>query len=200
MAYLKYYLNEKLVFPEAYNRKMTDIETIYIFKKLKTKYKLRQTLTLTNKVCGNCGRYEMKLQHEPTIGIMAHEVAHGIQYKRYEQFNGKKWHCNKHKRLMAKVLKVIEKNFNSWRDMANKKANRKEESLQKKELRKQMQKTVTKERRKALKELKAKPEYKLMKLRQKMKAWEIKRKRAEKNLAKLKLKEKYMIKKCEVNQ
>jgi hypothetical protein len=180
MADLKYYRTEQEEFAEPFSRNMTDTEAIYIYKRLKTKYKLQQKLVFRGREGGNCGKWEIKLQHEPSIGIMAHEVAHGLQYR--HRIKGMKWHCKKHKRLMAKVLKVIEKNFNAWREMANRKANRRIESLQKKE-----------ERKKTMQEVKGTKDFRLQKLQERIKKWESKRKRAESALKKLHKKENRLL-------
>lgn len=172
MTSLKYYRTESEEFSEAFDRTMTDTEAKYIYKRLKARYKLAQTLTLTNAVRGRCSRWEVKLEHKPSIGVMAHEVAHGIQYRKHHA--GQKWHCKKHRSLMIKVLKVIEKNFLEWRNMANKKADRKVNTLKNKL-----------DRQASLKERKKTIEYKLAHTKGLIKKWNTKKKMADNKLKKL---------------
>jgi hypothetical protein len=172
MARLKYYSNENEEFKEEFSQRMTDTEVRYIYGRLKARYKIRQDLTLTNAVRGNCGRWEIKVEHEPSVGILAHEVAHAIQYKK--RHKGQKWHCKKHRTLMKGVLKVIRNNFDEWCSMANKKAQKKRDFRERDTARK-----------KALKEQKNTIPYKLMNTRNLIKSWKTKQKRAENALKKL---------------
>lgn len=178
MSDLKYYRTENEEFAEAFDRTMTDTEAIYIYKRLKAKYKLGQYLTLTNTVRGRCSRWELKLEHKPSIGIMAHEVAHGIQYRK--RHIGQKWHCKKHRTLMMKVLKVIETNFLEWRNMANKKADRKASALKNKL-----------GRQADLKDRKKTNEFKLEQTNKLIKKWTTKKKMAYNKLKKLNRRRKF---------
>jgi hypothetical protein len=180
MARLKYYEDEKVKFAEAFSRNMTDTEAYYIYRKLRVKYGLHQYLELTGRVCGNCSRSVVKLKHNPSIGILAHEVAHAIQYKKH--FKGQKWHCRRHEHLMVRVMKVIEKNFVAWRDMANRKAEKRVNAFHRKE-----------ERKKAAVEKRSTADYRLQRLTALIKRWETKRKRAENALKKLRKKEKRIL-------
>lgn len=172
MPRLKYYADEAKEFSEAYSRVMSDTEATYIYKRLKTRYKLQQYLTITNAVRGNCGRWIIKLEHKPSVGVMAHEVAHGLQYGR--RHKGEKWHCKRHRTLMIRVLKVIETNFDDWRDMANNQSDMRVASLKKKQ-----------ERTTSMKEKKKTIPYKLEHTLESIKKWETKKKMADNKLKKL---------------
>jgi len=182
MARLKYYLNEANMYGENGKIKLTNIETRYIFQRLKKHYKLRHNLEIWgtgNR--GNCSKFRIKVSYDSDLSVLVHEVAHGIQYeKNYRDITfilGKKrmkWHTKKHMRIMARIYKYMMPRLEDWRAMANKKSRMHTDSVRKKE-----------EKAKKFEEFRKTPKAKLEQVERRIKLWESKRQRAEKALKKL---------------
>jgi len=190
---LKYYADEKEVFRQEREMKISDAEAELVYQKLAKKYKLSQRLEFYgNRQSGSCSSCRVKLSHNPSIAILSHEVAHAIQYakfkKKYGYINGNpnlkkhRWHTKKHQRIMRKVCDYINKNIDQWRTGQKERSERKcigfERKLKLEEQRMQERKT---------------PQFKLIKIRELIKKWEGKRKRAENKLKKLQKMEKRYI-------
>ena len=177
---MKYYSKEHENFKEAYEIKLSDFEATTIFSKLQAHYKLPQALTFRGAVLrGNCGRWEIKIPHNTCLGLLVHEIAHAIQLKKGWE-KGQKWHTKRHTSIMKKVLKFVNHNKDRWISTAKAKEEQKNETYWKQ-----------KDKEEKFKEFKKTPEYKLQIIRQRIKQWESKKKRAESYLKKLYRKKKY---------
>lgn len=171
MPRIKYYANEQNGL-ENYTKRVTDNQARYIFKRLKARYRIRQQLEFTDRVRGNCSSWRIRLEHKPEIGVIAHEIAHAIQFKKRKY--GEKWHTKKHKKIMDRVYKTIETNLETWVAMADKKKERRETAIKNKQ-----------EKQQEAKEKRQETPYKLQKTLALIKKWETKKKRSENALKKL---------------
>lgn len=200
MPQLNYYENEKAVFKEEfghfYFKKLTDSEIKYVFKKLKTKYKFWHNFEFygyeySRSICSS--RY-VRMIHNASVGSLAHEVAHAIQYmKRRKQcpdwkdgkIKKKRWHTKEHLNITRRVLKYMWKHLDDWLEAENQ---RHERSLETKERQKE---AILK-----AKTEKNSPNYKLKAIQDRIKKWETKKKRSENALKKLRRREKIWQKKA----
>lgn len=116
MSRLKYYKQEETKFKDAFNTALLPELARRIFRKLKKKYKLEQELCISknlkgrlvngNRIEGCCCECHIQLGIPSTIGTLAHEVAHAIQYKTRLNSGkpGIKWHDKKHSILMEEII------------------------------------------------------------------------------------------------
>jgi len=189
MPHLKYYQTENQSLPEWAKLNTPDRTIEYYFDRLKSRYKFRQKLLFHGRGNGgNCNSWRVRVSHDCSIGVLAHEVGHAIQFRKrgYYDTKGTRWHCNEHRKITARVLKTIETNITEWNFTLAKKVER------------GMQVAITKEiKEKEKTTIKATPDYKLQKLRESIKVWESKRKRAETALKKLRRREKLWVKKVQ---
>jgi hypothetical protein len=160
MAYLKYYSEEHKVFPEAYEEKISEATADLYFNRLRKHYKFPQRLEFGGRRAGTCSSYMVRLhRRDISVGILAHEVAHALQYKKRNQ--GKeigKWHTKMHRNLMRKVIAYINAHKNKWVERQKLKNDRSLKSWENK---------VKREQERA--EYKKTYDYKLSKLRQREK-------------------------------
>ena len=68
---------------------------------------------------GHCSIDRIQLSHNPSLNLIAHEIAHGRQYRRrikkgYLEVGRKKWHTKQHHRLMRRTLEYIYKHLDNW--------------------------------------------------------------------------------------
>ena len=114
MSRLKYYKQEETKFKDAFNTALLPELARKIFRKLKKKYKLEQELCVSKNVKGRkingncvegcCCECHIQIGIPSTIGTLAHEVAHAIQYKCKPR---RKWHDNNHSLLMKEIIDYI---------------------------------------------------------------------------------------------
>jgi hypothetical protein len=174
---LKYYSDEHENFRGAYEKILSDDEARTIYERMKSHYKLQQQLTFRGAVFrGHCTRWEVRIPHESPLGLLVHEVAHGIQLKRGKPA---RWHTKRHASIMRRVLKFVERNMDAWLLVANKKYERKTLSMERRE-----------HKMKELEIFKKTPQYKLQVVEKRIRQWQAKKKRAETYLKKLERKRK----------
>ncbi len=184
---LKYYEKEKQELPKEATDTLTHREATYVFDRLKSRYKFRQTLYFYgHSGSGKCSSWRIRISNKPDIIIIAHEVAHAIQYKKRNYYNRdkKRWHNKEHLNIMKRVTNVILNNIDAWRQASTKKQQIKSQTEARKV-----------EKIKELKELRKSPQHKLLAIQKRIKAWESKKKKAETRLKKLKRREKIYLKK-----
>jgi hypothetical protein len=115
MPYLRYYDMEREALREAYATVLNDTEMSYVFDRLQAHYGFRQRLKVYGyRGGGRCSEYRILLSHHPTVGVMAHEVAHAIQYKHGHE-KGKGWHTKKHLAITRGVSELILSHLPEWR-------------------------------------------------------------------------------------
>jgi len=194
---LKYYADERELFRKEREMKILDAEAVSIYEKLAGKYKLSQKLEFYgNRQSGSCSVFRIRLSHNPSIAILSHEVAHAIQYKKFKKkygyINGNpnlkkhKWHTKKHSRIVRRICDYINKNIDQWRLQQQERKNRRIAKFYDRIEHEQQQQ-----------ENKKKPEFKLIKIRELIKKWEGKRKRADNKLKKLQKREKICLKQAQ---
>lgn len=87
MAYLKFYRKETEMFPEAFNIKVSDHEAELIVRKLlrhfgrKGRYSKVKIRFWGHRGSGGNGWFGIRLSHDPSIGLICHEVAHDFHSK-----------------------------------------------------------------------------------------------------------------------
>jgi len=83
MPYLKYYSKEQEQLQEAYSLKVSDEDAKVIVKKL-LRHFIKPRFQCNIRFFGNCqsgGAYnngDIRLSHEPSLGLVCHEVAHQV--------------------------------------------------------------------------------------------------------------------------
>jgi hypothetical protein len=186
MAYLKYYLEERLVFPEAHKRELKSTEEIRIvFRKLIRHFKVgkhkwsQPSLFFGRRNCANGNHVKIKI---PTnFLVLCHEIAHSKHMKKveHEKNIGKiprekkiRYHGRQHFRIMKSMIRYCEKK--GWF----------EQELQRRTAPKPAKPEPTEQ------EIMAK---KLEQTRLKIKRWESRLKRAENRLKKLRRVEKRLL-------
>ena len=119
MPRLKYYKQEEKKFKEAFARGLSPKEAKQIFKRIKRRFKIEQELCVSknvkgrivngNRIEGCCCECHIQIGIPSTVGTLAHEVAHAIQYRtrRINGKPGKKWHDKKHAKLMESIINDI---------------------------------------------------------------------------------------------
>jgi hypothetical protein len=183
MAHLKYYLEERMVFPEANKKSLNNTEEIRIvFRKLVRHFKIgkhkftQPSLFFGRRNCANDSR--VKVTVPSNFLILCHEIAHvkHIRKVNHEKAVGKiprekkiRYHGKQHFRIMKSMIKYCERK--KWF----------EAELQRRTAPKPA-KPEPSEQEKESKELE--------KVKLKIRSWEGKRKRAENKLKKLRRKEK----------
>lgn len=186
MARLTYYLNEGSVHGENGKIKLTNIETKYVFQRLKSHYKFNQYLGIWgtgNR--GNCSTSFVKVAYDSDLSVLVHEVAHAIQFKkRHLCLKKQRFHTKKHMRIMARIYKYLMPRLEGWKAMANKKSESHFVSVRKKE-----------EKKQELEKAKKTPNFKLQQIERRISLWESKRNRAENALKKLERRRKLWLRK-----
>lgn len=191
MPYLKYYTTEQQApeLKQARETRLTDGETAYIFERLKSKYGLIHALKFWgNDKGGNCSMNEIKLTHNPPVLFLAHEIAHGIQYKKKRAGKIiKRFHSKAHARSTKRISDFILTNLPEWR--AN---------LDRWEAERAERNTFRKEKTEQTEAFKLSPAGKIQAIDRQVKKWESKRNRADNALKKLGRKRKIWEKKLRV--
>ena len=188
MAYLKYYQEEHQMFKPQSEIQLNNLETQYIFNKFKKRYKLDHYLEFRGySNSGRCGRRRLRVSHNPTLGVLLHEIGHAVQYKKRMWSDEKlkqRWHGKQHRTIVKRLYRITNPKIEQWKNEANFKSIMYLERIQKRE-----QAIVQKN------EQKKTPQYRLEQIQKKIKSWESKKKRAENRLKKLRRIEKIWIKK-----
>lgn len=117
MANLIYYHQELILFQQAYGTNLNSEKAEIIYNKLIRHFKLKPTaprLEFTNRING--GIYDIKyqvirLRHITNYGILCHEIAHHIQYRKYGKI--KRWHTKQHTKIMKRLIQYCAKK-NYW--------------------------------------------------------------------------------------
>lgn len=106
---LVFYEKERDWFGEAYGKKLNELQVTRVFKKLKRHYKIPHWLVINRKRSGGCcNRYRIELGKEPSLGLLIHEVAHAVDFKKRRSRHDKKF-----KKVMQKVFNYCKKK-NWW--------------------------------------------------------------------------------------
>jgi hypothetical protein len=198
MPRLAYYQNEREVFKQEYEMKLTDSEAVFICQKLAKKYKLSQRLEFFgNRQSGSCSPVRIRLSHNPSIAIISHEVAHAIQYMKFKKKYGyilgnpnlkkQRWHTKRHFRIMRKICDYVNKNVDQWRTERKERNERNRIGFERK----------LKLEKRRMQERKT-PQFKLIKIQELIKKWEGKKRRAENKLKKLQKGEKIYMKQTQI--
>lgn len=124
MVRLKYYEKEKDEFRKYWSTELNDANFIrYVFKRLKSHYKFWQNLEFTNRYSniggGRCNQARVSLGYVTNVGILAHEVAHAIDFEKrpilgYPPSKVRR-HSKKHLAIMRRVLNYIDSHIEEWR-------------------------------------------------------------------------------------
>ena len=115
------YHEEDEVYSEYYNRKISDSDAEYIANKLGRHFKLGSVYVYFYGYCGSGRAYRfgrrLRLSHNPSIGLICHEVNHFLCWKIQSMKNlsrirhgTKKWN-----RQLQRLLKYCKKK-NFWED------------------------------------------------------------------------------------
>jgi hypothetical protein len=181
MANLKYYQDEHRELGLYRQAKITNQEAEHIFSVFQRRFKIPHSLRFYGyRDSGHCTRREVKLSNNPSILMMAHELAHAIQYrKRLKKFGIFKlprmgWHTKQHAKLTRKLIGIIVEDLPAYKDaIAMKEGDR-------------LASKATKAQRMAQIEAeKASPAYKLERLNGQKARWLTKKKRAENAIKKI---------------
>ncbi len=178
---LEYYQKEREQFKTEFETTMSDEEARYVFTRLKKRYHLHRDLEFYgNGGGGRCGAWYIRLSHTPSVGIMAHEIAHAIHHRKKVQgkipFNSRS-HTRRHRAIMRRVARVIMARLEKWRGFVAMRSTKRAESLEEK---------VTREQAEEVR--RATPQYKLEHLRALEKRALTRAKRAQTQLKKVRRK------------
>jgi membrane-anchored protein YejM (alkaline phosphatase superfamily) len=114
MPWLKYYEKERERFSKEYATKLNDNELKYAFERLKNHYHIDQELIIRGqRGHGHCWRWRIVLSHESSVGMLAHEVAHAIQWN--QKRANEKWHTKRHAAIMKQVSQYLMSHIDNWR-------------------------------------------------------------------------------------
>ena len=106
---------ERAALKEAYATVLDDTEMYYVFDRVQAHYGFWQRLKVYGyRGGGSCSEYRILLSHHSTVGVMAHEVAHAIQYQHGHE-KGKGWHTKKHLAITREVSELILSHLPEWR-------------------------------------------------------------------------------------
>lgn len=108
---LKFYKDENELYAEAYDKKLSSREIGIIFEKLKRHYKLDVWLRHNAIRNGHFRGYCIDVPHNTSFGLLCHEVAHAIDYKK----RGKSKHDKKLMRILGNVINYC-KNKDWWQE------------------------------------------------------------------------------------
>lgn len=110
---LKFYAEERKLYPEAYSRKLTTTETKIIFDKICRHYKLKWiSLSFNGRRRGGiAGSGYIQLCYDPCFGLLCHEIAHIIDKRK----RNKSKHDKKLMRLLGRVINYCKKR-NWWQE------------------------------------------------------------------------------------
>ena len=117
MANLAYYRTEHETFKTEYATQLSDVDTDLFFGKLKTHYDFRQELVRKGRRGhGSCNQWTLRVASQTSLGILTHEVAHALQFKRraYAATSGMKFHTKHHTTIMKRVLAYVHAHKEAW--------------------------------------------------------------------------------------
>jgi hypothetical protein len=109
MASLKFYEVERIQYQTEFEMTLGCSQARIVFDKLARHFKIRQSLEFRNICGGNCSRWYIKVGYDTNVGILCHEIAHAIQFKKYGHFK----HNKKLAKILARVIKYCLKH-NYW--------------------------------------------------------------------------------------
>jgi hypothetical protein len=110
---LKYYAQEQRLFSTEFATKLNDEEAEYVFERLKGHYHFSQWLEIGGRKCsGRCNAWMIRVSHEPSVALIAHEVAHAIHKRKF----GEKFHTKRHTRIMQRVCEYMMRRLPEWRE------------------------------------------------------------------------------------
>lgn len=115
MPWLKFYEKERQQYPEAFTHKVSDEGAKIIVKKLKRHFKIIRLYGL--RFYGNSGSGSaypngyIRLSHNPSVGMICHEVAHLFNKRKYGNWNH-------NKKLMRTIKRMVNycKRKNYWQE------------------------------------------------------------------------------------
>ncbi len=163
-----HYEREQAQFSKAYETKLPDSLALYVYGRLQGHYHFRQRLDFHGyRQSGRCRNYEIVLSHQPSVGILAHEIAHALHRMKYRGVE-KKHHTKKFLRLMHRVLDYYWAHEEEYKAAYDAQVQRSTETLK-----------ARIEREKNQAAYQRTPEFKLQKLQAQRKRWETKLKRAQ---------------------
>ena len=125
MPSLKYYREERAEFEEAYNLKLSDAQAETIVRKLCHHFMKKRASIVGkalrnpkirfygNNQSGNAyfgWNVEIRLSHEPSLGIVCHEVGHVVErYNRKPAVKRTHFHTKKLRRIVGKLIQYAMK-------------------------------------------------------------------------------------------
>lgn len=170
------YRKEQGIYKDAYNRKVSNAEAELIARKLARHFKLRISIRFWGNRQTGCAYHSglLRISNNPSVGLIAHEVAHVLDRKRRmiglavrklkSRHGSKRW-----LKLVGRVLAYGNKH-GWWQDEYAKRLEQSQTTAQKKHEKKAQAQTQ---------------DAKLERLKANLKRWESKRKRAETAIKKL---------------
>ena len=106
MPWIKYYEKERQRFSREYSTKLSDDETKQVFEHLKNHYQIPHRLTIGGRHgYGRCTNRRIRVSHDGSVGMLAHEVAHAIQMRQRKP--NERWHTKRHAAIMKRICKYI---------------------------------------------------------------------------------------------
>lgn len=113
MPWLEYYARERGLFSAEFATKLDDEEAQYVFDRLKGHYHFSRWLEIGGRNgSGNCNAWRVRVCHGPSVGLIAHEVAHAIHKRK----PGERFHTKRHTRIMRRVSKYVMRRLPRWRE------------------------------------------------------------------------------------
>ena len=106
---LKFYEEEHKIFSEAYDKKLDEDGIYKIFKKLRRHYKLYLSINYNDTYTGHFRINNVEMPKKASFGLLCHEIAHAIDYKRRRITK----HDKKMLRVMIRVTNYCKKK-NYW--------------------------------------------------------------------------------------
>ena len=104
---LLYYFVERQRLNTEFEIKLTDEEADYVFQQMKNRLGFTQQLSFRGwQQAGCCRSYEIVVSHNPSVGLIAHEIAHA---------RGKHRHNKSHARKTDHIASVIMANLEKWK-------------------------------------------------------------------------------------
>jgi len=126
MGQLKFYEKEKEMFPQSYSIHVTNEEARKIVKKLLRHFKIGSTWYRKHFVIKFYGTktgggastssfqdFDIRLPHNPSIGMIIHEVAHKYMQRKIGREKGEKSHTKKLMTIITKMQRYARKK-NYW--------------------------------------------------------------------------------------
>jgi len=115
---LEYCGRERKLFSTEFATKLDDEEAEYVFERLKGHYHFSQWLEIGGRDgSGHCNAWLVRVCHEPSVGLLAHEVAHAMHNRK----PGEKFHTKRHTGIMRRVCEYITRHLTGWREFLQRK-------------------------------------------------------------------------------